>query len=107
VENLTVAGLQAILHLDLANEDKRGRPQERLQTVQNVRACLARCWRNYERGTYKLNDAIGAVAKQKILHTKRIAAAWQNKDLDLIACQRRRNIGAPGGVKLRQPVAVA
>jgi hypothetical protein len=22
-------------------------------------------------------------------------------------CQRRRNIGAPGGVKLRQPVAVA
>jgi DNA-directed RNA polymerase subunit N (RpoN/RPB10) len=36
------------------------------------------------------------------------ATAFLLADLGVTrSCQRRRNIGAPGGVKLRQPVAAA
>jgi DNA invertase Pin-like site-specific DNA recombinase len=84
VESLVEAGLQAILHPSPSSEDRRGRPQERLHSVQDVWARLARNWHNHERGLYKLSDAIREVAEQETLHAKRVAVSWQGKDPDLV-----------------------
>jgi hypothetical protein len=88
VGSLAEMGLQAILRPDTADEDKRGRPQQRLPSVQGVRARLACRWRQHERGTYKLSDAIQEVAEQEVLHAKRAAASWRNKDPELVTLDR-------------------
>ena len=80
VEFLAETGLKAIGALPADARPGPGRPAHRAASVRDIHSCLARRWRDHQRGTYRLSDAIRETARGEILHCKRVSAGWAGVD---------------------------
>jgi hypothetical protein len=81
---LAEAGLEAIGALQPDAWPAPGRPARRAMSVQRIHSRLARHWRDHQRKSYRLSDAIRDTAEQEILSRKRVNAGWAGMDPDKV-----------------------